>query len=1255
MYITTPWPRWHICFLLITLNEVLANQMPDPLPWVDTSFSCPLIVDCPPVCVKDAAQCPDIVSCAPGITLCPDGRCVDLEAGEVCSNRQNPCGDNKCEHTVACAVGLLREDHQTCEALLGELYEEAILCTLDDPGCPECSRHWNDPLFLWVYIWLGSVAGLSLLWCAFNQRLCPRGQPALLLEEEAKDTQTTDTHANPRDTDKLDEVFLVQTEQPRKASRGLSPIQPSLHSRGADGFLEVKKRQKDGYGAITDETDENIGPLCTQTGYRKSYLGSLLYFSVMSTLLGLQVLLILLCISYYALENDILGGEFLLGDETQALFVFQCTWTLLAVWWVLMKWPTSVHSLFLRRCPLSEADYVAVFTEQTESAVLTKDNENELLGKTKAVLKSLHAGLDWFCRVLFSDRSRPPGLLGDVEFCQVMVANSDGDPRSEPQSDCLSLATLQGERNAIPKVEDQSEGESRREFHFHLCQYVFDTRSGVFGAGRVSAGRTIGELRAANAGLSRRQVQDRLALVGPNEVRTRKPSYLTSLAEEFGKLFYVYQNLMAWTWFNFVYWHMGIVYTMVYLLGGFSVALVNYRNEVALSSLSKVEGSAMVLRDGEWQEIDQREVVPGDVLHLGTGVAQCDLVLLTSPAVVDESSLTGESMPVVKIPLDASPSPNPAEEYNATQHKKHTIFAGTTVLQIAGGNNNDRSLAIVTRTGAQTSKGELLRNILFSRPPKFQFDLEIEVVMCILLACAVVGFCLTLSFLGAEPVAGWFYAMYVVGTCLPPLLPTVFVVSVGISSQRLGSKRVICSDPKRLLMAGKVRVAAFDKTGTLTKQGLEFLATRSCKDGVFSSDLPLPPPRSEDAPGLALEADTSLIARAMAVCHTLSKVQGPTEEDSYVGNSVDVQMFKASGYRLSLGLQGNPDRAIFSGYKHAWANQQPVQLAIVQRFDFDHKLMTQCSVVKDESEIGLERGKFFVYAKGSAEAIKMRCEASSLPAKYDHASSLPAKYDHVAEGYSRQGLYCIAVARRELSSAEEKVITEEQKRHKLERAELETKLSFFGFLLFKNALKPDTADALAELRRGDVRTLIVSGDHVLTAVHVGKESALVPPGHPVLLGKILPRTDSMGEVVVWESEAGQRVDLPPPHDERWLGLELAVTGKVYRALEESGALDHLLQHIRIYGRMTPVDKVSVVQHYVNRGWITLFCGDGGNDCGALRTAHVGVALSNAEASVVSPFTALDKSCQSVIQVLLEGRCALSAAFSSYKYMLMYGQ
>ncbi|KXN74247.1 hypothetical protein CONCODRAFT_34886 [Conidiobolus coronatus NRRL 28638] len=98
----------------------------------------------------------------------------------------------------------------------------------------------------------------------------------------------------------------------------------------------------------------------------------------------------------------------------------------------------------------------------------------------------------------------------------------------------------------------------------------------------------------------------------------------------------------------------------------------------------------------------------------------------------------------------------------------------------------------------------------------------------------------------------------------------------------------------------------------------------------------------------------------------------------------------------------------------------------------------------------------------------------------------------------------------------------------------------------------------------------------------------------------------------------------------------------------------LLLHTRVFARMTPQDKVDCIQYHMERG-ITAMCGDGGNDCGALRAAHVGLALSESEASIVSPFSSNNRSIQSCVELIREGRAGLATSFAGYKYLIMYGE
>lgn len=143
-------------------------------------------------------------------------------------------------------------------------------------------------------------------------------------------------------------------------------------------------------------------------------------------------------------------------------------------------------------------------------------------------------------------------------------------------------------------------------------------------------------------------------------------------------------------------------------------------------------------------------------------------------------------------------------------------------------------------------------------------------------------------------------------------------------------------------------------------------------------------------------------------------------------------------------------------------------------------------------------------------------------------------------------------------------------------------------------------------------------------IHIAMQAGIINPEVDVVIGNSI---QSNGEVE-WISALD---DTPTKPSE---GTSMALTGEVWDYLlkhDPESALEYA-KRTKVFGRCTPSDKVTIVSTSVEIGDIVLMCGDGGNDCGALKAAHVGIALSDAEASVVAPFTSLDKSILSVTEV-----------------------
>ncbi|CEI93138.1 hypothetical protein RMCBS344292_07380 [Rhizopus microsporus] len=278
--------------------------------------------------------------------------------------------------------------------------------------------------------------------------------------------------------------------------------------------------------------------------------------------------------------------------------------------------------------------------------------------------------------------------------------------------------------------------------------------------------------------------------------------------------------------------------------------------------------------------------------------------------------------------------------------------------------------------------------------------------------------------------------------------------------------------------------------------------------------------------------------------------------------------------------------------------------------------------------------KVHIFVKGAYEKIKDIADPHSIP----------SDYDLVTANQAREGCYVLALAHREVDYDKVDISN-------WTRDDMEKDIKFMGLIVFKNQLKEDTTKNIAELKRGDTRTIMITGDTALTGIYIARQCGMALHGSRFLLGDY----DSQLKRVVWtdvdEPETFPDVNVDAPTER---AVELAVTGKAFQWLVEHNLIRKHLLNIRVFARMTPSGKVQCVQLHMERG-ITAMTGDGGNDCGALRAAHVGIAMSDAEASIVSPFSTSNRSVASCVELLREGRAALATSLTGYKYLILYGQ
>lgn len=708
-------------------------------------------------------------------------------------------------------------------------------------------------------------------------------------------------------------------------------------------------------------------------------------------------------------------------------------------------------------------------------------------------------------------------------------------------------------------------------------------------------------------GLPQLLADQRTEVFGANSIEIDEKPLGQLLLDEVLHPFYVFQIFSVFLWLadDYVYYALCILVISVVSVAN---TLIETRSTMRrLQQMSRFNCDVRVWRNEFWKQLDLAELVPGDVIEIDQQMTTvpCDALLLNGECVVNESMLTGESVPVSKFEATNETVSHLRDHFTSPLLAKSFLYNGTRLLK-AKSSNEEPVVAMVVKTGFNTTKGSLVRSMLFPKPTGFKFYRDSFRYIGFMTGVAALGFIYsTYNFirLGLPRRLMVLRALDIITIVVPPALPATLTIGTTFAISRLKKCLIFCIAPTRVNVGGKLDVVCFDKTGTLTEDGLDVLG--------LHATAPIPGRKAVQFGDRIDHGGDSMLTASMACCHSLRLIDG-----ELLGDPLDLKMFEASRWKYD---EAGPTVSSPHG-----------QYVIAKEYEFVSQLRRMSVIARSTTSS-------FVFTKGAPEVMVDICDPATIP----------QDFEELLHHYTHGGYRVIACAYKPVKSVGDRELVERD-------------LTFCGFIVFENKLKPATSPTLAELAAARIRTIMCTGDNVLTAISVGRECGLVPKAARVYVPSF---DDSRPGGLVWEDvdDSNRRLDgdlHPVSEDIRADVAEycLAVTGEVFRFLVREPrtlVLEAMLMKGAVFARMSPDEKHELVEQLQRLDYTVGFCGDGANDCGALKAADVGVSLSEAEASVAAPFTSRVFEIGCVLDVIKEGRSSLVTSFSCFKYMSLY--
>lgn len=705
------------------------------------------------------------------------------------------------------------------------------------------------------------------------------------------------------------------------------------------------------------------------------------------------------------------------------------------------------------------------------------------------------------------------------------------------------------------------------------------------------------------AGLSSREAARRLGRTGPNELRqARKASALKMFADQFSD--FMVLVLIAAAGISAALGETGDAFTILAIvtLNAALGFLQEYRAERSLEALKELAApSARVIRDGAPMEVKAREVVPGDLLlvEVGDRIPADARLVETTALEVEESALTGESVPVVKRSDDVLAATVPVGD------RRNMVFMGTVVTR-------GRGKAVVVATGMDTEIGRIAHLIQEEREELTPLQRRLEhlgrtlVFICIAL-CALVS---AAGIWRGEGVIEMFLAgVSLAVAAIPEGLPAVVTIALALGVQRMSKRNAIVRRLPAVETLGCTTVICSDKTGTLTRNEItlteldlggrliEVTGTGYAPFGQFiEAGRPLDP-LADDHLALALRIGL-YCNNARLTCG--GQVAGPDA----VMQPAAARATRRGPAGGRWGVLGDPTEGalvVAAAKAGLLRDRAPSggRAALLYEIPFDPERKMMTAVYENPRGRGA-----IAYVKGAPEVLvglsgSLLVGGQARPMTRSDRDAVLARSARMAA----RGLRVLALAYRELPEGLHLDVRS--------AGRIETDLVFVGLAGMVDPPREDVKRAIRTARSAGIRTIMVTGDHAGTATAVASALELADGEARAITG---PEIDHM-------------------------------TGE---------AFSKAVVTTSVFARVSPEHKLRIVRALKSQGHVVAMTGDGVNDAPAVKEADIGVAMGMSGTDVTREAAAMvlaDDNYATIVAAVEEGRGIYDNIRKFIRYLL----